>query len=475
MQAGTIPRYKWILAAGDYICILSSFLLSMIVLPGKASDLNVANLSSFGLFALVWVFAMEIYNLYQHSVVMNRSEQTVLLIKSTVVAFMVAVLTDYMFRPDNWLGSRTVNAFVYPSGIIFLSFWRMVIFRRLWRRTSFGSRYIQRTAIIGASQRGMNIASRIHLRKDADVELVGFIDDNTEHLKIDQAPAYRILGTKRELRAIAMQHNIHRFVIASDELASGELLDIADECTSLGAQVDVASASSGILNQRGQAIPDLEFPVIHFRGSYNNLGARILKRIFDIVFAGLGIIILSPLFALLAVLVKLSSRGPVFYRSRRVGRNGVIFDFYKFRSMRPAAESHDPTVMKQQYESYIKDNKAVGKIVNDDRVTRIGKLMRKTSLDELPQLWNVVLGDMSLVGPRPCLPHEYQLYDEWHKKRVSVLPGCTGLWQVSDRKKTSFNDMVMLDYFYLENMSLWFDIQIILKTIPVMIFGRGDF
>ena len=100
--------------------------------------------------------------------------------------------------------------------------------------------------------------------------------------------------------------------------------------------------------------------------------------------------------------------------------------------------------------------------------------MRKTSLDELPQLWNVIKGDMSLVGPRPCLPHEYELYSEWHKKRLSVIPGCTGLWQVSDRKNISFNDMVLLDYYYIENMSPWFDTQIILKTIPVMIFGRGD-
>ncbi len=479
MRAGTIPRYKWILAAGDYLCIVSSYVIAMLVLPGKIDVLNWSNNLSFAAFALVWVFAMEIYNLYQHNVVMNRSEQTVLLVKSTMTAFMVAILTDYLFRPDNWIGSRAVNACVYPSGILLLGAWRMLIFRRLWLSTSFAPRYSQRIAIIGASQRGLNIASRIQLRKNADVELVGFVEEpnsaQAEVVKAEQAPAYKILGTRRDVRAIAAQHNIHRFVIASDELAAGEMLDIAEQCTSVGAQVDVASASSGILNQRGTPIPDLEFPVIHFHGSYNNLGARILKRVADIVLSSLGLVLLSPVFAVLAALVKLSSKGPVFYKSRRVGRFGHMFDFYKFRSMRPATENHDAHVLKEQYESYIKSNQAVGKIINDDRVTAIGKVMRKTSLDELPQLWNVLKGDMSIVGPRPCLAHEYQLYDEWHKKRVSVLPGCTGLWQVSDRKKTSFNDMVMLDYYYIENMSLWFDIQIILKTIPVMLFGRGDF
>ncbi len=474
MTPGSIPRYKWILAAGDYICIVGSFVLAMMLLPGKSATLNSYNMLSFGAFALVWVFAMEFHNLYHHAVVMNRSEQSVLLFKSALIAFMVAVLTEYVLRPDNWFGSRTVNAFVYPCGILLLATWRMIVFRFLWSRSSLSQRFIKRTAIIGSSRRGLDLASRLSLKKDADVELIGIIDDAVHHP--GGAPhSYRILGTKKEIRSIARQHQIHRFVIASDSLAAGEILDLADQCTSLGAQVDVASAGSGILNKRGTYSPDVEFPVIHFHGSKNNLGARIIKRGMDVSFSILGLLVLSPVFMALAVAVKLSSRGPVFYRSRRVGRDGSVFNFYKFRSMRPATETHDATVLQKQYESYIKDNQAVGKIINDDRVTRIGKLMRKTSLDELPQLWNVLRGDMSLVGPRPCLPHEYALYSDWHKKRVSVLPGCTGLWQVSDRKTTSFNDMVMLDYYYIENMSPWLDIQIMLKTIPVMIFGRGDF
>ncbi len=479
MKAQAIPRYKWILAAGDYLCILSAFLLAMRFLPGKLEVLNAINLLSFCLFAAVWIFAMEIYNLYQHRVVMNRSEQTVLLLKSTFAAFMVAVLSDYFFRPNTWIGSRTINAVVYPVGMAMLSMWRLLVFRRLWSHTGFGSRYQQRTAIIGTTKRGVGYATTLKARKDADVELVGFIADQveegSEHHGDGAAPAYKILGLKRDLRRIAAQHNIHRFVIASDDLASGELLEITEECTKMGAQVDVASASGGILNQRATTIPDLEFPLIHFHGSYNNLGARILKRAMDITLSGLALVVLSPVLLVIAILVKLSSKGPVLYRSQRVGREGRLFPFFKFRSMRSADVHQRQQAGGDQYASYIKANQVVGKIIDQSRVTAIGAFLRKTSLDELPQLWNVLKGDMSLVGPRPCMPHEYELYDEWHKKRVSVLPGCTGLWQVSDRSKTSFNDMVMLDYYYIENMSPWFDLQIMLKTIPVMLFGRGDF
>ncbi len=114
-----------------------------------------------------------------------------------------------------------------------------------------------------------------------------------------------------------------------------------------------------------------------------------------------------------------------------------------------------------------------GKIINIRRVTKIGQFLRKTSLDELPQLWNVIKGDMSLVGPRPPVPYEYEMYSQWQKKRLSTIPGCTGLWQISDRLNISFTDMVLLDFYYIENMSIWLDLQVLLKTIPVMLFGRG--
>ncbi len=232
------------------------------------------------------------------------------------------------------------------------------------------------------------------------------------------------------------------------------------------------------------------FDVIHrkvFSESYFNIpvaslaapneipGILFFKRVFDIVVAGIGILVLSiPLF-IITVLVKLSSDGPIFYKQVRVGKDGRKFDFYKFRSMYLGSDQDNDRIERAQ--EFIKRGHGNGngsvKVVNERMVTPIGRFLRKTSLDELPQFFNVLKGDMSLVGPRPCLPYEYDAYDDWHKRRLSVLPGCTGLWQVSSRSEVGFNDMVLLDLYYIDNLSPWLDMQLILKTIPVMVFGRG--
>jgi lipopolysaccharide/colanic/teichoic acid biosynthesis glycosyltransferase len=163
-----------------------------------------------------------------------------------------------------------------------------------------------------------------------------------------------------------------------------------------------------------------------------------------------------------------------------VGRNGKTFDFFKFRSMKVESENADNRARELKYADLIKgksvtlgDSKNPTKIVDEDRITNIGRFIRKTSLDELPQLFNVLRGDMSLVGPRPCLPYEWKHYEEWHKRRLSVTPGCTGMWQVVGRSKVGFQDMVILDLFYSQNASFHLDLWLLFKTIPVMVLGRG--
>ena len=325
MTSRSIPRYKWILAVGDYVCIVTAFLFAMAMLPGKAPMINIENTLTFLLFAVVWVFAMEFNNLYNHSVVMNRSQQSVLLFKSALAALFIAVFFVYIFRPENWIGSRSINAVVYPTGIVFLGLWRMVAFRRLWKKSSLASKYIKRTAIIGDSVRAHKLADRISYEPDADIHVVGVISEPHSHQEI---PRYKILGGKKDIKSIALKHSINNFVIASDQMAAGEILDIAEECTMLGAQVDVSSQSASILHKQGRFSPDSEFPVVHLNGSRNNLAARIIKRALDILLAGIGLVILSPILFALALFVKASSKGKVIYRSRRVGKDGVVFDFY---------------------------------------------------------------------------------------------------------------------------------------------------
>ncbi len=207
---------------------------------------------------------------------------------------------------------------------------------------------------------------------------------------------------------------------------------------------------------------------------------RLVKRAFDVVVASLLLAISSPLFLLVALLIKLDSRGPVFYRQERIGENGQPFTMLKFRSM---VQDADPRV----HEAYVTDlirrnvspsqapggGRAVLKQQGDPRVTRVGRILRKTSIDELPQLVNVLRGEMSLVGPRPALAYEVAVYKDWHHRRLAALPGITGLWQIKGRNQVSFDDMVRLDIEYIERQSLWYDISILLRTPWAVLTGRG--
>lgn len=192
-------------------------------------------------------------------------------------------------------------------------------------------------------------------------------------------------------------------------------------------------------------------------------GYRILKRSFDIIASAIGLIILSPVFFIVAIAIKCDDGGPVFYDQIRVGKNGKEFKMYKFRSMRVNAEDEI-----EELKEHSEVDGAMFKMKNDPRVTRVGKFIRRTSIDEFPQLLNVFLGQMSIVGPRPPLPREVADYTQYDKQRLYVKPGCTGLWQVTARNSVGFQEMVNIDLNYIQHRSIWLDLKIIIKTVKVI-------
>ena len=204
---------------------------------------------------------------------------------------------------------------------------------------------------------------------------------------------------------------------------------------------------------------------LKFENKQNLKVYEICKRTIDIIGAGLGLILLSPIIAVVACAVKFTSKGPVFFSQKRVGKNGELFEMYKFRSMVVNAEE-----LKENLEEQNEMSGPMFKIKDDPRVTKVGKFIRKTSIDELPQLWNVLKGDMSLVGPRPSLPKEVEQFDNWMFKRLSVRPGLTCYWQVSGRNNIDFEDWMKLDVKYVEERNFWIDIKLIFKTVFVL-FG----
>ena len=193
------------------------------------------------------------------------------------------------------------------------------------------------------------------------------------------------------------------------------------------------------------------------------------KRIFDIAFVIVGLIVISPVLLIISILIKIDSPGPIFYRQKRIGRLGRVFDSYRFRTTICYLDQEN-----QKSHSY-KPGEAVFKLANDPRVTRVGRFLRMTSMNELPQYFNVLRGDMSLVGPRPALVYEVELYEDWHKRRFDVIPGMTGLWQVRGSGYSNFDEIVKLDIWYIEHRSFWLDMKLLLETVPASLRGRGAF
>ena len=205
----------------------------------------------------------------------------------------------------------------------------------------------------------------------------------------------------------------------------------------------------------------------------------ISKRLLDLLVCVLAMIIVAPLMMLIALWIKLDSDGPVLFKQPRVGQNGRIFTLYKFRTM---FHNADPELHRRYVEKLISNqlpttkagtDAPTFKLQRDPRITHVGRILRRTSLDELPQIFNVLIGNMSLVGPRPPITYEVEAYQEWHKGRLATIPGMTGLWQVQGRSRVSFDDMVVMDLEYIQRQSLWLDIKILLLTIPAVISGNG--
>lgn len=276
-----------------------------------------------------------------------------------------------------------------------------------------------------------------------------------------------------EILTFLDRNEVKEVFISHHKINRDPFFNLLDELRKRKIKIKVSSQSFEVLNKNVGKPFNGSGRVISLNNNYT-MASHISKRVTDFILSAIGLIMLSPLFLIIAVLIKTTSRGPVIFKQIRVGKNGKPFPFYKFRSMYQL--NGEDAERKEMMIRFIKENKSQSsdtKVINTSRVTWIGRILRRTSLDELPQLFNVLAGDMSLVGPRPCIPYEFENYQEWHKKRVYVLPGCTGLWQVSGRSMVSFDDSILLDLCYVYTMNLFMDIKIILKTLPVMFFSKG--
>jgi exopolysaccharide biosynthesis polyprenyl glycosylphosphotransferase len=261
---------------------------------------------------------------------------------------------------------------------------------------------------------------------------------------------------------------VDEVLITDADFPQDQAVELVDRCHRQGVRVRVAPSTMEILMDRVEFVPGQALPLFELKPPVFEGVDFAIKRIFDLLGATLLLIVLSPLLLLVSLLIKTTSRGPVLYRSVRPGIGGNPFDCVKFRTMVEGADD-----LQDELEPSNEVGGAIFKMRTDPRVTPVGRFLRRWSLDELPQLLNVLRGEMSLVGPRPLPQRDYARLEDWHRKRYLVLPGMTGLWQVSGRSELDFDELVRLDFLYLEHWSVFLDLSILLKTVPAVIRAKG--
>ena len=325
--------------------------------------------------------------------------------------------------------------------------------------------YRRRAVLVGSGKHIEDVHSALVDEVHAPVDMIGFIS-----LTPRPDNGLRSLGRIEDLAAVLDRHRVQEVIIADPDFPEERAVELVDQCHTRGVTVRIAPSTMEILVHRAEFVPGASVPLFELRPPVFDGFDYFVKRCFDFVGALLLIVLLSPLLIAISLAVFITSRGPVLYRSIRPGIGGEPFSCFKFRTMRSDADQ-----LQADLESHNEASGALFKIRRDPRLTAVGRLLRRYSLDELPQLFNVVQGRMSLVGPRPLPQRDFDQLEDWHKKRYLVLPGLTGLWQVSGRSELDFDDLVRLDFLYLERWSVGLDLTILLKTIPAVLSRRGAF
>jgi exopolysaccharide biosynthesis polyprenyl glycosylphosphotransferase len=325
--------------------------------------------------------------------------------------------------------------------------------------------YERRALLVGSGKHIEAVARALADRARTRVEVTGYIS-----LVPQPQNGLRSLGEVSDLPQILARERVQEVIIADPDYPQEKTVELVDLCHQRGVTVQVAPSTMEILIDRAEFVPGQTVPLFKLRPPVFEGIDYALKRTFDLVISIVVLVLLAPLLLAIAIAIKLSSSGPVIYRSVRPGMAGRPFACFKFRTMRADAE-----LAQAELEELNEQTGALFKIRQDPRLTRVGRFLRRFSLDELPQLANVVRGEMSLVGPRPLPMRDFNRLEDWHKKRYLVLPGITGLWQVSGRSELDFDDLVRLDFLYLERWSILLDLSILLKTIPAVLTRRGAF
>jgi exopolysaccharide biosynthesis polyprenyl glycosylphosphotransferase len=472
------PWTGWQIALVDAVLIwlgfLNSYLLRyQIEFLRPVDDAFTAPFSPFIPYAFIFMCWILLANqgagLYQENRERTLVNEVFKITNATSNAAVLIMALSFLFRP--LLFSRLVIVQATLLTALFLSCWRLII-RMIRDHLHRRGIAVENVLLVGAGELGRHIIRTIMARPGLGYRLTGFVDDDPERGSKDIGRV-KALGATNNIAEIVNTQGVDLVIVTLPWRAQWRIFEIIAECQRKNVEVRVVPD----LYQFNLSQVKIEMlgglPLLGMRGESRFKRSHLIaKRVMDIVITLIALPILIPVLLLTALAIRLESPGPILFYQTRLGFNGKPFRMIKFRSMIPEAEA-----MEEEFVTRTSDDPE-GKIErkdDDPRITRVGRFIRRTSIDELPQLWNVLRGEMSLVGPRPALEQEIVLYKPWQLQRLMAPPGMTGLWQVSGRSDIPFEEKCLLDIYYIENWSLGLDLQILLQTAPEVLFGKGAY
>lgn len=387
-------------------------------------------------------------------------------VSGTATGIVGLVVFYFFYRPNVYSRLVFFYAAVLIVVVLALNRWAKYLALDYLRRRGIG---VARVLIVGAGEVGRAVMRSIVAHPELGYQIVGFVDDDPE-AGATNLGRFVGLGPTANLPRVIQELEVDEVIITLPWMHHRKILTVVNQCQ----ERDVRARVVPDLFQMSLSRVDFHdldgIPLLGVRDTHISDFDRAVKRIVDLIGGLIGVLVLGLIFLPVAAAIKLDSPGPVLYAQERVGRGGRRFRIYKFRSMQADAD--------EQLDGLRGRNEADGPLFKmrfDPRCTRVGRILRRLSLDEWPQFINVLRGEMSLVGPRPNRPSEVEAYKPWHRRRLEVKPGVTGLWQVGGRSEVPFDEMVLLDIYYIENWSVGLDLKVILRTIPHIVFGRGAY
>ena len=489
-----VPTVKVALVVADAFAATFSFILAFTLRQGSsafATDGRLAWSEAFAPYGALMLFVIGIRllsfrycDLYRVRGEFSFVDDAIRIFKATAIGSLLIVAVAFLYR-----GGFEFRAFSYSRSVFIADFVLVLLSVGLVRlfvrsvQTFVRRREINLipTLVVGRGQEASSFIREMRERPALGYRVIGLVDtQNAEANQTDRYEGVPVVGTLEGLPEAIRDSGANEVIIADPQVNGDALFEVMMRCgRRRGVEFRIAPSLFNCLPRKTEIDQIGVLPMIRLFREPLSSGARVLKRTSDLIISALAIALLLPLWLLIALLIKLDSKGPVFYTQERVGMDGRLFLLYKFRTM---VVNADAELHREYQRAFIagraeanlgNEQKPTYKLLSDPRITTIGRLLRKTSLDEVPQLLNVLLGDMSVVGPRPPIPYEVEAYELWHRKRLDMKPGLTGLWQVSGRNRLPFEEMVRLDLFYIENWSLLLDLKIILRTTFVMLGREG--